>query len=256
MRLKLLSSTLKHYFELFRTIFIIFWIVLITIPFSILTIIFSIIDDQGIVPHKVAGLWGRCILLGSRIKVNVKGLSNIDPTKPYIYMSNHQSNFDIPVILGFLDVQFRWLAKAELFKIPVFGYAMARAGYISIDRSNRKSAFRSLKKAAAIIRSGVSVLIFPEGTRSRDGKLQPFKKGGFVLSLQAGVPIVPVLITGTYAIMSKKGLHIIPGTVELEIGKPIDVSAYTMKTKGDLMRKVKEAISGPDETQKQGHTPC
>jgi len=256
MRLKLLSSILKHYLVLIRTITIIFWIVLITIPLCILTIIASLIDNRGIVPHKVAGIWGRGVLFGSRIKVMVKGLPNIDPAEPYIFMSNHQSNFDIPVILGFLDVQFRWLAKAELFKIPIFGYAMARAGYISIDRSDRKSAFKSIRRAAKIIRGGVSVLIFPEGTRSRDGIIRSFKKGGFVLSIQAGVPIVPVTITGTHAIMNKKGLHIIPGTVTLQIGKPIDVSGATMKTKEDLMNKVREAICSAFEKQEKGDAPC
>ena len=122
--------------------------------------------------------WGHIqILFVSRIKVTVKGISNIDPSKSYIFMPNHQSNFDIPVLLGCLPAQFRWLAKAELFRIPLFGRAMRGCGYISIDRSNRKSAFRSLQKAADTIRNGVSVLIFPEGTRSLDGKIRSFKKG-------------------------------------------------------------------------------
>jgi 1-acyl-sn-glycerol-3-phosphate acyltransferase len=157
-------------------------------------------------------------------------------------MSNHQSNFDIPVLLAYLDTQFRWLAKAELFKIPIFGSSMKRAGYISINRSNRRSAFESLKEAARKIRNGVSVLIFPEGTRSRDGNIRAFKKGGFVLAVDSGVPVVPIVIHGTWSIMSKKGIRIKPGNVVIEILKPIETSDYTRKTKDDLMGQVSQAI--------------
>src|SRR5210317_685359 len=135
-------------------------------------------------------------------------MDNLPLDAPCILMPIHQSNFDIPVLLGRLPVQFRWLAKAELFKIPIFGRGMRGCGYISIDRSNRKSAFQSLAEAATKIRNGVSVLIFPEGTRSRDGKILPFKKGGFVLSVDAGVPIVPIVIYNTGSIMPKGRLRI------------------------------------------------
>jgi len=118
-------------------------------------------------------------------------------------MSNHQSNFDIPVLLAHLPVQFRWLAKAELFKIPIFSRAMRGAGYVRIDRFNRESAIQSIKEAAAKMKDGVSVMIFPEGTRSHDGSIRPFKKGGFVMAVDTGVPIVPVILQGTLPIMDK-----------------------------------------------------
>jgi 1-acyl-sn-glycerol-3-phosphate acyltransferase len=158
-------------------------------------------------------------------------------------MANHQSNFDIPTVLGALPYQFRWLAKAELFRIPVFGRGMRGAGYISIDRSNRESAFRSLKQAADIIRRGTSVLIFPEGTRSADGKVQPFKKGGFVLAVDAGVPIVPIAIRGTYPIMPKHRLRIQSGPVELEVLNPIETSEYTRRTKNELVDRVHRTLT-------------
>jgi 1-acyl-sn-glycerol-3-phosphate acyltransferase len=192
--------------------------------------------------HLAARFWARSILFASRIQVTVKGTSHIDPSKSYIYMSNHQSNFDIPVLLAFLKVQFRWLAKAELFKIPLFGYAMKRAGYISIDRSNRRAAFASLKRAADSIRNGVSIIIFPEGTRSLDGNIRSFKKGGFALAVDSGVPIVPVILHGTRFIMPKERLQIKPGNVLLEITEPIDTANYTRKTKDDLLEKVRNRI--------------
>ena len=180
---------------------IVIWVVLVTIFFSTAAIIFSFIAKDAAVINKIATTWARLILAASRIKVQVIGLSNINPSKSYIYMSNHQGNFDIPILQACLPVQFRWLAKAELFNIPVFGYAMKRAGNISIDRSNRQSAFKSLRNAAKVIRNGVSVLIFPEGTRSNDGNIREFKKGGFILALDSGVPIVPVITHGLWELM-------------------------------------------------------
>jgi 1-acyl-sn-glycerol-3-phosphate acyltransferase len=127
---------------------------------------------------------------------------------------------------------------------------MKGAGYISIDRSNRESAFRSLKRAAEIIRNGTSVLIFPEGTRSEDGRIQPFKKGGFVLALDAGVPIVPLVVRGTQAIMPKRRLWIRPGPVTLEVLDPIETTVFTRKTKNDLVdlvhRVLSEGLSGTE----------
>jgi 1-acyl-sn-glycerol-3-phosphate acyltransferase len=225
-----------------RTLFITIWVVFITLVLGILVIVLSFFVRSGNPMHNIARLWGRSILAASRIKVTVTGMSNIDPASPYIYMPNHQGNFDIPVLLGHLGVQFRWLAKMELFKIPIFGRAMRKAGYISIDRNNRESAFKSLAVAANQIKNGVSVLIFPEGTRSRDGKIQSFKKGGFVMAIDAGVPIVPVVITGTRAIMPKGKFRVYKGHVRMDIQKPIPTSTYTRETKAALMEGVRRVI--------------
>jgi len=231
---------------------ILVWIVLTTIFFGILAIFASFVDMKGRLPHKVAGIWARSILALSPIELTVKGLSNIDPDKSYIYMSNHQSNYDIPILLGHLPVQFRWLAKIELFRIPLFGYAMKRAGYICIDRSNRESAFESLKKAAGIIRDGVSVMIFPEGTRSNDGNIGSFKKGGFVLAIESGVPILPVIIRGTFSVMSRSSLLIKPGKVTLEILKPVEASGFTKETKDELMEKIRNIMRESVDKEKKG----
>ena len=233
-----------------RTLGITIWIVFTTLMCGILVIVFSFFVRSGNPLHKIGRFWGKSILVGSRVKVSVKGLSNIDLSAPYIYMANHQSNFDIPVLLGHLAVQFRWLAKVELFKIPIFGRAMRKVGYISIDRYDRESAFKSLAVAANKIKSGVSVLIFPEGTRSRDGKIRPFKKGGFVLAIDSGVPIVPVVITGTRAIMPKGKFRIYAGQVSMVIHKPIDTSTYTRETKEALMESVRRVICDNFETSK------
>jgi len=239
-----------------RTLYITIWVVFITLVLGILVIVLSFFVRSGNPMHKIARFWAKSILVVSRIKVSVKGLSNIDLAVPCIYMPNHQSNFDIPVVLGHLAVQFRWLAKVELFKIPIFGRAMRKAGYISIDRCNRESAFESLNVAAKKIKDGVSVLIFPEGTRSRDGKIRTFKKGGFVLAINSGVPIVPVVIKGTYAIMTKGRFRVNPGHVSMFIHRPIDTTAYSHETKERLMERVRRVICDGFETNETGENAC
>ena len=239
-----------------RTSIIILGIILVTAFMAVMVILVSFVTASGDTAHKVGKIWAKCILALSNIRVTVKGLSNLKPGRSYIYMANHMSNFDIPVLQAFLPVQFRWLAKAELYKIPVFGYAMKRAGYISIDRSDRESAIESLNKAAKIIRGGISVVIFPEGTRSRTHNIQPFKKGGFFLAVDSGVPIIPIIIHGTERIMPKKQMLIKPGDVTLEIAKPINSSDYTRKTKNDLMEKVRYIFLKSFEKNKQNGSLC
>jgi 1-acyl-sn-glycerol-3-phosphate acyltransferase len=239
-----------------RTLYITIWVGFATLVAGTLVIVLSFFVRSGDPLHKIARVWGKSILLVSRVSVSVKGLSNIDRSSPYIYMPNHQSNFDIPVLLGHLTVQFRWLAKMELFKIPIFGRAMRKAGYISIDRYHRESAIESLKLAANRIKNGVSVLIFPEGTRSRDGKIRSFKKGGFVMAIDSGVPIVPVVITGTRAIMPKGRFRVYPGPVSMVIHKPIDTSTYTRETKEALMESVRRVICDNFETSKMDERAC
>jgi 1-acyl-sn-glycerol-3-phosphate acyltransferase len=236
-----------------RTSIIILEIILVTVFMAVMVIVLSFIKVGGDTVHKVGRIWAKCILAISDIKVTVKGLSNLKPGRSYIYMPNHMSNFDIPVLQAHLPVQFRWLAKAELYKIPIFGHAMKSAGYISIDRSDRRSAIESLNQAANIIRHGVSVIIFPEGTRSRNHNIQPFKKGGFFLAVDSGVSIVPIIIHGTDQIMPTKKITIKPGNVILEITKPITSSNYTRKTKDNLMKKVRNIIlESYDKGRKNG----
>lgn len=225
-----------------RTALILLWVVLATIFLGTLAIIVSFFTRTGNPVHIVARIWARSIIMVSRIPVRVHGLSNIEPDTSYVYMANHSSNFDIPVLLGFLPVQFRWLAKAELFKIPGFGRAMQGAGYVKIDRFNQESAFESINEAAQKMKNGVSVMIFPEGTRSIDGRIKSFKKGGFVMAIDSGVPIVPVIIRGTWSIMDKSSLRIKHGEVEMEIAKPIDTTGYSRETKEELMEAVRSVI--------------
>jgi len=225
-----------------HTAVVFIWVVLVTLVLGTAVILVALFIRNGNSPHLIARAWARSILFVGCTPVRVEGIENLNVDGSCILMPNHQSNFDIPVLLGCLPVQFRWLAKVELFKIPIFGRGMRGCGYISIDRSNRKSAFRSLTEAAQKIRNGVSVLIFPEGTRSWDGEIQSFKKGGFVLSVDAGVPIIPIVISGTRTVMPKGRLLIRRQPVGMRILAPIATSDYTRKTKDELMVVVRDNI--------------
>jgi 1-acyl-sn-glycerol-3-phosphate acyltransferase len=235
-----------------RTALISVWVVLITLICATAAIVVSFLRKGGNFAHLVGRFWARSIVFVSRVKVSVQGLEHIDPGAAYVYMANHQSMFDILTLLGYLPVQFRWLAKMELFQIPVFGYSMARVGYISIDRSNRKSAYKSLQEAAQKIAQGVSVVVFPEGTRSRDGQIKPFKGGGFYLAIRSGRPIVPVVIIGSHHVMPKGRLRIRRGQIILNINPPIETTHYNNSTKEILMESVRSTMKRDLERIKAG----
>jgi 1-acyl-sn-glycerol-3-phosphate acyltransferase len=158
-------------------------------------------------------------------------------------MPNHQSNFDILALQAGLPGQFRWLAKEELFRIPFFGLAIRRIGDIPIDRSNRKKAFQSIAEASRRIAGGTSVVVFPEGTRSPDGSLLPFKKGAFVLAIKSQVPVVPVAIRGSREIMPKHNRWIRGGTIRVNIFPPVETAGREISDRDTLMDEVRQPIA-------------
>ena len=216
--------------------------VVITAFMSFWSVVFSIFPDADNKIHKVANLWAKILLLICNTKVKVIGEENLLHGKPQIFMSNHQSDFDILILLAYIPVQFRWIAKKELFSIPVFGAAMRSAGYIEIDRSNREKALQSIDEAALRIRKGKSIMTFPEGTRSRNGEIKPFKHGTFHLAITSGVPIVPVSIIGSGKIMSKRSLRIKAGQIKLIIGKPVEVQNFDIEKRYELIETVRNEI--------------
>lgn len=225
-----------------KTFFVAIWVVFWTFICGSTVILISLFKQGGAASHFASSIWGLGILVGARVKVSVEGGEHIDPQGTYVYMANHQSMFDIPILLGHLPTPFRWLAKKELFDIPFFGLSIKRAGYISIDRSNRKSAHESIVEAARKISSGASVVIFPEGTRSEDGTIQPFKSGGFHLALRSGKPIVPVVIHGAHPILPKGRFRIQSGKVIVSIGSPIETVGFTGSAKKNLEETVRNIM--------------
>jgi 1-acyl-sn-glycerol-3-phosphate acyltransferase len=160
------------------------------------------------------------------IRVKVLGSEHVDPTKTYLFMSNHTSNVDPPIVIPAIPMRTSVLAKKEVFRIPVLGYVMRLAKLVPVDRKNRDAAVDSMHRAAEVLQQGISMTVFPEGTRSFDGQLLPFKKGPFYLALEAGVPVVPMTIAGTHAIMPKRRLAIHPGIATVTIHPPIDPKQF------------------------------
>ncbi len=191
---------------------------------------------------KIGRVWVRAILWTCGIRVESTGLENIDPSQPCIFMSNHQSVIDIAAILATIPVSVRFVAKRELTRIPLFGWALLLSGHIIVDRSNRAQAVASLRKGAERIRAGTNVIVFPEGTRSQLGGLADFKSGGFHLALQAQVPIVPVSVSGSHRITPKGSLKIHSGLVRICYGKPIATRGLGLEDRQFLKERVREAI--------------
>ncbi len=214
-----------------------------TIIFCLWGFLISVFDGSGRLVHFYCAVpWAKMILWVCGVKVKVKGLENVERDLPRIYLTNHQSFFDILALLACLPVDFKFVLKQELMKIPILGFTMKRARYIGIDRKDPRKAVKSINRAAGKIKDGASVLIFPEGTRSVDGRLQAFKPGGFHLALKSGCDVVPIAIINSRHIAPKGSLRIKGGTFAMNIGKPIPVKNYSRKDMDQLMARVREAM--------------
>ncbi|MBW2632219.1 MAG: 1-acyl-sn-glycerol-3-phosphate acyltransferase [Deltaproteobacteria bacterium] len=190
----------------------------------------------------VSRSWAKLNLMLSGVSMSVIGDEFIDENQPYVVMANHQSYYDVFALIGYLPLPLKWVMKMELREAPIFGIACEKVGHIYVDRGNSEKAQKSLKAAGKKIRAGSSVVFFPEGTRSPDGKLQRFKKGGFVMALEAGVPILPVTVVGGRKILPKKSLRILPGNMKIIMHEPIPVNEYTYETKDKLIERVRGTI--------------
>ncbi len=205
------------------TIIKILLIVPFTIIMSIVCIVAMIVYKNNALFDSLVGFWYKGLLALGGVKISVKGLENIPDSRSCIFVANHASYYDIPAaMIGLGTNRLRIVYKKELERIPIFGWAMRWTGmYIAINRGRGVEAQQSLDRAINRIKNGDSVLLFPEGTRTSDGKLQPFKRGAFNIATKAGVPIVPVIINGSYTVMSRSTFKITPGTITLTIEKPI-----------------------------------
>jgi 1-acyl-sn-glycerol-3-phosphate acyltransferase len=226
-----------------KAIFVWFCICSSALIVSLLCLATYPFDRQGRVIHRLAGFWSRVSLLACGVKVRLEGLERVPGGGPYIFMSNHQGSYDIFSLTAHLPFQFKWLAKKEIFSIPFLGWAMKTAGYISIDREGTRDTVEAMNKAARKIHDGMSVVIFPEGSRSPDGTIQPFKKGGFSLAVKSKVPIVPIALSGSREIMPRGRLVANSGVIRVRLDTPIETENCSAKDREMLMGKVKEAIT-------------
>jgi 1-acyl-sn-glycerol-3-phosphate acyltransferase len=218
-------------------------IYLYTVVMGTLSLALSLYDTEGRRQHWCASTWSRMIARTAGARVRVIGSEVLRAGESYVFLSTHRSYMDIPVMLGYLPAQLRIAAKREVFLIPFLGWHMRRAGHISINRGSTEEAVAALQRAAREIRPGVSPFLYPEGTRTRDGSLQPFKKGGFRLALESGLSIVPVTILGTRALLPRDSFVFRPGPVEMHLDPPIPTAGLKESDLPALMRKVRGAMT-------------
>lgn len=195
------------------------------------------------VPLMVARyIWSPALLWTTRAPLRVEGIEKIDFSKPHIFVSNHQSTLDIPVAFVTLPVPLRFIAKKELLYIPFLGWYMWATGMIFVDRRQTEKAKASLRRAGRLIREGASIIAYPEGTRSDDGSILPFKKGVFIVAIEAGVPIVPVAIEGTRLVMPKNSFRLRPHEIRVAVGSPIPTEGLSPEEKDRLIERTRKAL--------------
>jgi 1-acyl-sn-glycerol-3-phosphate acyltransferase len=217
--------------------------VLATLVGSLLALPAGLIDRTGDLVLVLARMWARVVLASAGVRLRIRAHGALDPKRPYVVMPNHLSTVDIWAVFVAVPVPLRFIAKKQLGAIPLFGWAMRAGRFIFIDRQNATSARRTIDHAAERIRKGCSVVIFPEGTRSRDGKLAAFKKGGFHLAINSGAEIVPVAIRGSREVMPRGAILIRPGTVDIEIGAPISTEGLAADDRQALLEKVQARVA-------------
>ena len=200
---------------------------LITVLLCILTVLLGVFETHGKRIYHINRFWTWSILRLAGVSLKVEGLENIDPKRQYIFIVNHQSNVDVPALVQALrPFQLRWLAKRELLRVPFFGWAMWAARHVTVDRADPQGALKSLARAKERLAAGISLVVFPEGTRSRNGALQRFKKGGFLLAVQANTPIVPITVNGSAKLLPAGAWRLRPGTIDITIDKPVPVDGF------------------------------
>lgn len=225
-----------------RTVWLAIVALLVTIPCASATILVAAFRSTSPIIDAVIRFWARVIVRAAGVELRSENLGNLDPARRYVLVGNHYSYLDIPCILASIDQPIRFMAKISLFKIPLFGWSLARAGFIPIDRKNRRTAVKSLDLAADRIRKGNTIVIFPEEGRSRHREMRPFQRGAFLLAMKSEQPIVPVAIDGTYDVFPPGRWDVRPGPVTVKIGTPIPTAGLTLKAKESLLMESRGQI--------------
>jgi len=228
-----------------RTILVFLTLIIMTPVFGLMVIIaalFGVKDREGSIYDHAPRWWARCLVWAAGIRDRLHNGARMRSGAPRIYVSNHISWFDVLTLAAVLP-RYKFVGKAELFRIPLFGRAARAAGMIPIERENRKSAFESYRVAAERIRAGASVVVFPEGTRGRSYALRPFKKGPFVLAVAAGVPMVPTVVHGTLQVMSRDSFRVRAGVVDIHFLESVDTEGVTYDDRNRLSRAAWERMA-------------
>lgn len=226
-----------------RSVWVVINLIIWTILFGGLGIIFSIFEWRGKILGKFGHIWSKLILWSAGIKYSVSGYENIDANQNYIFAGNHESAFDIPLAFAGIKHHLVSISKIELKWIPIFGWAMQAAKHIFVDRKNHARALKSLEQAAISLQKNPrSILLFPEGTRSKDGKIHKFKKGGLLLAIKTQLPVVPMALCGTGDVALKGELKLKSKEIKLRLGRPIDTNGMEYKNRNELTESVYQEV--------------
>ena len=231
-------------FHWWRTVFFLIpTIGIYTVGLGTLSLLSTLVDRQGRLAHGCARIWSWLILATTGVSVTTEGFERLDRRRTYVFVSNHQSIYDIPVVFATLPFQLRIIAKESLGRFPFLGWHLRRSGHLLVDRRHPDRA-RILRRWKALIGEGLSLIVFPEGTRSADGRVGPFKAGSFLLAIEAGMPLVPVTVDGSRHVMSKGQLTTRPGRVRLVIHEPIATESLQAGDARDLAARVRDLVAG------------
>ena len=236
-------SGVRHWFSRLRSYLIfdpLIWTY--TIVLAVLSLLSSLVDRGGRIQHGFAWLWSWLILRTTLSPLHVVGMQKIDTSRAQVYAVNHISALDIPVLYVGLPFQFRVVAKKELFRYPFMGWHLSRSGQVRIDQQNPARSIGMIKSAVKTLRSGMPLVIFPEGGRSSTGQVKPFLPGAFFLAIKAQVDIVPMAIVGTYEMLPMNTFHIQPRRLELVVGDPIPTAGTTLRQMEEVSEQVRKAI--------------
>ncbi|MBN1613672.1 MAG: 1-acyl-sn-glycerol-3-phosphate acyltransferase [Deltaproteobacteria bacterium] len=218
------------------------WAALATAVLFLPMTIAAFLGSTGNAAFNVSKVWAHVMLIVTGVRTEIRGREKIEAGRSYIIISNHQSLFDIPALVTRLGIQFRWVIKKELLKVPLFGYALWASKNIFIDRSDRGQAVESIREGLKRLPPGVSVMVFAEGTRSPDGAIRPFKKGGFVIAIDNGLPILPVTVNGSRRVLPKGSMAYSSGSIEVVVGDPIDTGDQGREGLEIVMQRTRDAI--------------
>jgi 1-acyl-sn-glycerol-3-phosphate acyltransferase len=225
-----------------KIIWLSFWAIIATIILFIPITAAAMLSRTGNLAFSLSKLWAYTLLVVTNVHPHISGRGKIKKGQSYIIISNHQSEFDILALVTTLGIQFRWIIKKELKKVPLFGYALYKSRNIFIDRSNTKEAIKSINEGIDRLPKGASAMFFAEGTRSDDGSIQEFKKGGFIMAIEKGLPILPVTVNGSRKVLPKKSLVFSSGPIEVIIGEPVETLGCSHEMIKDLMDKTRRII--------------
>ncbi len=229
-------------FNALRVAWLGLWAAIATVVLGIPVMVAGLLSRTGNLAFSISKLWAYTMLAVSFVRTEIKNKEKIKQGTSYIIISNHQSLYDIISLVTTLGIQYRWFIKKEVLKIPIFGYALYASRDIFIDRSNTDRAIESINKGIDRLPKGVSVMVFAEGTRSPDGQIHEFKKGGFMVAVAHKMPILPVTVNGSRRVLPKGSLAFKPGKIQVVVGDPIDTSGYTTQDVDELIAKTRQTI--------------